>query len=125
MLVIGHVVPIQRIVLNFWTCSVEYPIPLQLDILDQMTSNLNVTDICGMIERADVVVLHNASGVEIGHERGGRFMGGVRRVVYRIVQNGVSQVLWGVEVLIHVVYLSVEPAGLLVGITDSPKSLPK
>jgi hypothetical protein len=57
--------------MDFWTDSVKHSVERQLDILTQMTRNLHMADIRGMIyKRPDVVVLQSASGVEIGDERG-------------------------------------------------------
>lgn len=55
--------------LNFRTSCIQDPIELQLDVLNQMAGDLDVSDICGMILRPDVVVLHYASSIEVGDER--------------------------------------------------------
>ena len=43
----------------------QYPAKRQLDILHQMTGDLDVSDICRVVKRPNVVVLQDAGGVEV------------------------------------------------------------
>jgi hypothetical protein len=55
--------------LNLRTSCIQNPVELQLDVLDQMAGNLDVPYISGVVLRTDVIVLHQAGGIEVGDER--------------------------------------------------------
>jgi hypothetical protein len=68
---VAEVPYIKCIVLDFRACRIKDPVELQLDVLDQVAGNLNVPNVCGVVLRADIVVLHQTGGIEIGNERRG------------------------------------------------------
>lgn len=45
----------------------KHPIELQIHILQQMTRDLDMSHVCRMIQRPDVVVLEDARRVEVVH----------------------------------------------------------
>ena len=59
------IVPIQSIVKHLRPSSMQNPIKLELDVLNQVTRNLGMSHVCGVIERSDVIVLQQSSGVEV------------------------------------------------------------
>lgn len=73
-----------------------------------MACNLDCPNVSRMPLRADIVVLQDASGVEVVHERLRLVAGLARLVGGAIVDDRVVQILWRVEVLHDVIYLGTE-----------------
>ena len=84
-LVIRLVVPVQSIVLHLGTRGIQRPPKSKLDILNQMARDFDRPDVGRMVERADIVMLQDAGGVEVVHERGAGLVGDVRVVLHRVV----------------------------------------
>jgi hypothetical protein len=59
---------------NLWTGYTQGPIELQLDILDEVACEFDVAGSCGMPRVSNVIVLHDAGGIEVGDK-------GYRRLV--------------------------------------------
>lgn len=111
--------------LDLWTSCIENPIELQLDVLNEMAGNLDMADVSGMILRANVIMLHYSSGVEVGDKGCAGPMRFICGVVHRIVQYVVRKVFVGVEVLIDGIYLSEESSPLLISVTNGAKPFPE
>lgn len=67
--------------LHLRPCGVQHPTEHQLDVLHQMARQLDMSNVCGMVQRTDVIVLQDTRGVEVIDERlnggGGRSAVGV------------------------------------------------
>ena len=84
----------------------EHPTEVQLDVLQQVTRQLDVSHVGRVVLRADVVVLHDAGGVEVVHE-----------VLARVVP--------GAEVLVDALDLGDEAAALRVGVAHRAEAFPQ
>jgi len=94
-----------------------------------MTGDFDMADIRRMVLRADVVVLQNAGRVEVVHE-GPQVPVVVvcrrpRAVGRRVVDDGVSEVTWGVEILVYGVDLGLESRALLVCVPHGAEAFPE
>lgn len=70
LLIVLIVIPIQGIMLYLRPSSIQHPIELHLNVLDEVTSNLNVTNVRRVVLWSDIIMLYKACGVKIGYERG-------------------------------------------------------
>lgn len=58
-------IPVQGLVLHFRSSLLELPAEDNADVLHQVASDLDVTDVCRVESGVVVVVLHDACGVVI------------------------------------------------------------
>lgn len=70
-----------------------------------MARNFDVANICWVVQRTDVVVLHQAGRVEVRDERRSWLVGGICRVFDRIVEDRVLDICWRVKILVDAVNL--------------------
>ena len=100
------VIPVKRIVLHLWPSRLENPSKLELDILQQVTRELDMPYVRGMILRPDVVVLQDARRIEVVH-----------KVRVRVVAT--------VEIPVHILDLRDEATALLEGVAHRAEAFPE
>jgi hypothetical protein len=85
---------------NLWPSSVQIPIKLHSDVLNQVARDLDVPSISRVPLRPDIVMLHQPSSVEVMDEWSRCLVRWVCCVLNRIVENGVCEIFFRVEVLV-------------------------
>lgn len=76
------IIPIQRPTLHLRPSRTEYPIKLQLHVLEQVTRYLYMANISRMVQGPDIIMLENTRGVEVMH------ITHIREVVVHVLDLG-------------------------------------
>lgn len=87
--------------LHFWPRSLENPSEIQLDILQQVTGNLDMSNVSRMVLGSDIIVLQDPSRIEVMHKS------------------------LGLEVVVHCFNLFEEPRSLFPSIPDLAETTPE
>jgi hypothetical protein len=89
--------------LHFRPGRVQDLVELLFDILNQVACDFDMTDVRWIILRANIVMLHQASSVEVRDKRSSRTERRVRGVFDRVVKDPIEKIFRGVEVLAPII----------------------
>ncbi len=115
--IVWLVIPVQRMALHLWTSGRQYPVKVQLDILHQMACNLDVADICRVIQWTNVIVLEDTVSLLASETRSQAFDVPCGIEVVHVTRVG--------EVIVDILNLCNEGASLSIGIANSTKTTPE
>lgn len=111
--------------LDFRTGRVQDPVELQLDVLDQVTCELDMADVRWVVLGTDIVMLQHARGVEVGNERSRGLERRVGGVFDGVIKDRIEEVFGGVEVFVYLIDFRIELAILLIGVPYGTEASPK
>jgi hypothetical protein len=112
--------------LNLWARGIQNPIEHNLDILNQVAREFDVSDISGVVLGPNIVMLEQARCVEIMDEGCGRSVTRVGAVCRMVIQDSVLKILGRVEIFVYADHLGIKSGGrLLVGITNGSETFPE
>jgi hypothetical protein len=125
-LIILLIIPIQSVMLDLWTRGIQNPVEYNLDILNQVAREFDVSDISRVVLRPNIVMLQYARCVEIMDEGCSRLVTRVGLICSMVIQDGVLKILGRVEIFVYADHLGVKPGRrLLVGITHGSETFPE
>jgi hypothetical protein len=94
------IVPIQSIVENLRPSSIQDPIKLHLDVLNQVARDLDMPSIGRVPLWPDIIMLHQTGSVEVMNEWGRCLVRWICCVVDWIVEDGVCEILFRIKVFV-------------------------
>jgi hypothetical protein len=94
--------------LDLWTRGIQNPVEQNLDILNQVAREFDVSDISRVVLRPNIVMLQYARCVEIMDEGRGRSVTRVGLVCSMVIQDSVLKILGRVEIFVYTDHLGIK-----------------
>jgi hypothetical protein len=90
-----------------------------------MACKFDVSDVCWMILRPNIIMLKYAGTIEVGNEWRRWLERPVGSVFDGIIKDWTAEIFRRIEIFVHFVYFRVVAAGLLVGVANGTKAFPE
>jgi len=97
--------------LDLWTRGIQNPAEYNLDILNQVAREFDVSNISGVVLRPNIVMLQQARCVEIMDEGCSRLVTRVGAVCRMTIQDRVLKILWRVEIFVYGDHFAIKSGG--------------